>query len=94
MEEDRTRMQTAQTFNAGGGQPGLLDHQVDASIPSTSGSTPPAYYSAGIAAPITGANVREEQHHEANVAEDNVDLDSIFDQFPELDYPNFDQHPN
>jgi hypothetical protein len=85
MEEDRTRMQTAQTFNAGGGQPGLLDHHINASIPSTSGSTPPACYSAGIAVP-TGDNVREEQHHEAHVAEDNVDLDFLLDQLPELDY--------
>lgn len=99
MEEDGTRRQTTAqtTFNAGGGRPGLLDHHVDASIPITSASTPPAF-SAGIAA-ATGANVREEQHHEANVAEDNVDLDSFMDEFPELDdpdlsYPNFDQHPN
>lgn len=92
MEEDRTRRQTAQTFNAGGGPPGLLDHHVDASIPSTSGSTPPAYIP-GIAAP-TGANVREEQHHEANVSEDNVEL--IY--FPVIDdpdgYPNIGHHPN
>ena len=94
MEEDRIRRQTAQTSNAEGNQPRLLDHHVDASLPSTSGSTPPAY-SPEIAAP-TGANVREEQHHEANFSGDNVDM-SFLDELPELDsdlYTNFDQHPN
>ena len=95
MEEDHIQRQTAQTSNALGNQPrSLLDHHVDASIPSTSGSTPPAY-SPEIAAP-TGANVREEQHHEANFSGDNVDM-SFLDELPELDsdlYTNFDQHPN
>lgn len=95
MEEDRTRSQAAQALNARDDrQAGLLDHPVNPPIASTSGSTPPPH-SPGIAAP-TDANVREEQYHEANVAEDNVDpmFYLSLQELDESDFPTHDEHPN